>query len=279
MNKFLAIVLFLKVVSVSAQTDEPLSLTKRIFGKDKFSQLNKYIDGEYKGHPNGTDIPASVSREYTLLQQDEKTAVVNITLRDSSGYELDTYLHFVKHKVWRAIAWRALAFTGIIAQVKDELEKMTPMQIDSIINQTKNDSTRHILFKSREEYQFELGNATLTLASDRDLISHFRKNEAEFERLKELLLSRDIMSKRRGVMEIKRDDSVHVEMRKLLLHNVSPEHVNDSTQYLNFNIGGMIDNTVGYFYIENAKDVPKMHPNRLIMLRELGKGWYLYKTT
>ena len=41
----------------------------------------------------------------------------------------------------------------------------------------------------------------------------------------------------------------------------------------------MIDNSVGYLYCKNPDDVPLMSDNGYIMIRDLGNGWYLYKTT
>ena len=41
----------------------------------------------------------------------------------------------------------------------------------------------------------------------------------------------------------------------------------------------MIDNTVGYLYVHDRENLPKMNPSRIIMIREIGSGWYLFKTT
>ena len=48
---------------------------------------------------------------------------------------------------------------------------------------------------------------------------------------------------------------------------------------INFLIGGMVDNSVGYIYVKDKKDLPEMNPSRIIMIREIGNGWYIYKTT
>ena len=64
----------------------------------------------------------------------------------------------------------------------------------------------------------------------------------------------------------------------LFIDNAFPDW-ESSKNNLNFLIGGITDNSVGYLYIKNKKDVPKMNPARFIMIREIGDGWYLYKTT
>jgi hypothetical protein len=41
----------------------------------------------------------------------------------------------------------------------------------------------------------------------------------------------------------------------------------------------MIDNTVGYFYEPDKTKIPEINPSEIIMIREIGDGWYMYKTT
>jgi hypothetical protein len=48
---------------------------------------------------------------------------------------------------------------------------------------------------------------------------------------------------------------------------------------INFLIGGMLDNTVGYLYVKDKNDLPEMNSDSVIMIREIGDGWYIYKTT
>ena len=256
-----------------------MTLVKTVFSKDTFPELENHITGEYKGHPNGTDLPKNVKKDYLLLGENEKTAVVNLTIIDSIGVEFDTYLHLVKEEnIWKIEAFRALAMTGIIAQVKDELEKMTEAQVDSMIEQYKKDTTAFSMFKSKEDYQFELGNARLTLASDDNIIEHFKTNEIEFNRIKDSI--------QKEIEEIKIEEertqsigeNYQNEYRTLFISSISTGGY-ELVNCIDFRIGGMIDNTVGYFYVKDKKDVPEMNPSRIIMVREIGNGWYIYKTT
>lgn len=129
--------LILTVTTVYGQTYEPLDLAKKIFGKDSLRNIDNFITGEYKGRPNGQDLQSGSTTKFTLLGQTEKVAVVAMTILDSLGKGLDTYLHFEKDTVWKMSAFRALAMTGIIEQVKIELEKMTLQQVDDIIAKSK----------------------------------------------------------------------------------------------------------------------------------------------
>ncbi|XOV93194.1 MAG: hypothetical protein ACFHWX_00500 [Bacteroidota bacterium] len=279
MKKLYAILIFMIMTTFCHGQDEPLSLANAIFAKEKFPNLDKHVTGEYKGRPNGTDLPTNVTTDFLLLGQYDKTAVVNITITDSAGQAFDGYLHFVKEEVWKITAFRALALTGIIGQIKEMLENMTESQIDSIIERSKNDTKGFALFKTREEYEYTLGNARLTLASDKELIDHFKKNELDFEKLKDDLIANGIMSIKSGLQDMADADRFRKRLNKLLLNTVGPDVFNGSSNNLNFNIGGMVDNTVGYLFIADKEKVPKMNPNSIIMIRELGNGWYLFKTT
>lgn len=42
-------------------------------------------------------------------------------------------------------------------------------------------------------------------------------------------------------------------------------------------LGEVLDNTVSFFYAKDKKDLPEMNDSQVIMLREIGDGWYLYK--
>jgi hypothetical protein len=278
--KFLFVLLFVCtiVLSCKAQNYDPLTLSKKIFSKDTWPDIKKHVTGEYNGRPNGKDIRSNLKISFTLLSQSKEAAVVNITLSDSTGKEFDTYLHFVKQTIWKACAFRALALTGIIEQVHEGVAKLTPAQVDSIIKAPHNDTSDFRMFKSKEEYQFLLGNTGLTLASDRELIAHFNKNKAGFEDIKNKLLAKGFMKDKESLEKMKGAEDIYKEVKILFIGNVLPnfEETNNSLDFL---IGGITDNAVGYFYIKDPKDVPKMNPNHFIMIRDLGNGWYLYKST
>jgi hypothetical protein len=277
---FLLLFIFVAILPCNAQNYDPLALSKKIFSKDAFPNIKKYVTGEYKGRPNGKDFRSDLKVSFTLLGQNNQTAVVNITLSDSTGKEFDAYLHFEKQKIWKACAFRALALTGIIEQVHEGVVKLTPAQVDSIIASppvTVNGEDMR-MFKSKEEYQFLLGNTGLTLASDKELIAHFYKNKGAFVRLKNELIKKGILNQKDTIDLIKNDEKISKEVKSLLLDNVLP-NFEETHNALDFLIGGITDNAVGYFYIKDPKDVPKMSPNHFIMIRALGDGWYLYKTT
>ena len=271
--------LFLTVTTLYGQTYEPLDLAKKIFGKDSFPNIENYITGEYEGRPNGQDIQQGVTTKFTLLGQTDKNAVVALTILDSLNNGFDAYLHFDKDTVWKMSAFRGLAMTGIIEQMKNELEKMTPQQVDDIIAKSKKKKKDDFsLFSSREEYNFQLGNSKLTLELDENIIKHFLTNQVEFERLKNLALLQLEKEKADEERSIKLIDNSKNDYQKLFISSVSTGGY-ELGNCINFLIGGMLDNTVGYIYVKDKKDLPEMNPSRVIMIREIGNGWYIYKTT
>jgi hypothetical protein len=272
-------ILILTVTTVYGQTYEPLDLAKKIFGKDSLHNIDNYITGEYKGRPNGQDLQKGSITKFYLLGQNEKTAVVTMTILDSLGKGLDTYLHFEKETIWKVSAFRALAMTGIIEQVKIELEKMTPQQVEDIIAKSeKKKKDDYSIFTTREDYNFQLGNAKLTLELDDNIVKHFVKNQTEFDRLKNLALTqleKEKVDEERGLKLI---GNLKLDYRKLFISSVSSGGY-EFGNCINFLIGGMVDNSVGYIFVKDKRDLPEMNSDRVIMIRDIGNGWYIYKTT
>jgi hypothetical protein len=278
MKKNLSIFLIILLLTGTAygQNFEPLELAKKIFGKDSLANMNQYVTGEYNGRPNGQNLQMGSTTKFTLLGQTTTKAVVGMCILDSTGKGLDTYLHFEKDSTWKMNAFRALAMSGIIEQIKNELEKMTSKEVDELIKKSKKD--KHPIFKSRQDYDFQLGNAKLTLELDENIQKHFLGNEKEFERIKDLAL------KQLGNERADNERSIHLvednksDYRKLFISSVSTGGY-ELGNCIKFLIGGMIDNTVGYLFIKDKNDLPEMNPDRVIMLKEIGNGWYIYKTT
>jgi hypothetical protein len=269
----------LTVTTVYGQEYEPLDLAKRIFGKDSLPDIVQYSTGEYKGRPNGQDLQKSATTTFVLLGQTEKKAVVGMTILDSLGRGLDTYLHFKKATVWKMNAFRALARTGIIEQAKIELEKMTPQQVDDLIAKSKEKGKEgYSSITSREDYNFQLANAKLTLELDENIIKHFVANQVAFERLKTLALDELEKSSVNDERSIKLLENLKPEYRKLSISSVSTGGY-ELGNCINFLIGGILDDSVGYLYVKDKKDVPEMSSDNVIMIREIGNGWYVYKTT
>jgi hypothetical protein len=261
---------------VFGQYHEPLALSKMLFGPADFPKIETYSTGEYKGRPNGHDLPTGSSTKFLLLNQTKNSALVAITVLDSLGNGLDTYLHFKKDSIWKACAFRTLAMRGILEQKLTALKQMKPQQIaENIAKYKKHKNAKSPLFKSMEEYTFSLGNTRLILEFDENIKNHFIENRAEFERLKNLAL-----------LQIKNEPSGYIKLleneaaayKKIFIASVSSGDY-EIGGCLNFFIGGILDNSVGYIWVSDPKELPEINPSSLIMIREIGDGWYIYKTT
>ena len=282
MNKKTKLILLLFILTLSNAYSQtyilPLDLAKRIFSKVKFTDIKKYCTGEYKGRPNGSDIDKTATLQFILLSQTDDKAVVAVTILDKSGKGLDTYLHFSKEKIWKANAFRALAMTGMIEGAKRELEQLSSKKVDSLIAISKKDTTSNSMFKSREDFDFQLGNLNLILALDSEIIDHFNKNKIEFERLKDIAFKNLDTIKADEERSIKLCKELENDYHKLFINSIETGGY-ELGNCINFSIGGMLDNTVGYLFVRDKKNVPVMNPSRIIMIREIGNGWYIYKTT
>ena len=282
MNKRTKLTLLLFILTLSntySQTSIlPLDLAKKILSKAKLTDIKKYCTGEYKGRPNGNDIDKNATLQFALLSQTVDKAVVAVTIIDKTGKGLDTYLHFSKENIWKANAFRALAMTGMIEGAKKELEQLSTKKVDSLIAISKNDTTGNSMFKSREDFDFQLGNLNLILSLDSEIIDHFNKNKIEFERLKDIAFKNLDTTKADEERSIKLCNGLENDFHKLFISSIETGGY-ELGNCINFSIGGMLDNTVGYLFVKDKKDVPEMNPSSIIMIREIGNGWYIYKTT
>ena len=277
--RLFVLVFMISTVSAYSQNYEPLVLAEKIFSPKSMKNIKNYVTGEYKGRPNGKYLSKGITANFRLLNQDDSIAVVNMTLINKSDEGTDYYLHFVKqNSTWKMCAFRCLAMTGIIYEVIKELETMTPEQINEKVEEAKNaKDDDYVMFKSREDFDYELGNCKLTIAFDDTIINHFLKNQAEFERLKDLALKQLEIENSNSNRSIELIEDFKTDYRKLLIHYVSISW--ETGNGISFLIGGILDNTVGYLFVKDKKDLPMIHPDRIIMLREIGNGWYIYKTT
>ena len=282
-NKLWKIFILVILTNLTAfgQNYEPLDLAKKIFGKDSLTNIMEYSTGEYQGKPNGQDLQKNSTLKFVLLGQTEKDAFVGMTILDTTGKGIDTYLRFKKDTIWKMYSFRALAMTNMLEQALIELQKKTPEQIDKMIEKSKTKNGKDEIFKSKEDYQFYLGNLKLTIDLDENIINHFLKNQVEFEKLKNIALKELETKKKKKDKErgLKLVENLVPDYSKLFVSSITFGNDEVGENCLVFLIGGILDNTVGYLYIKDKKDLPKMPSGTIIMIKEIGNGWFLYKTT
>ena len=113
---------------------------------------------------------------------------------------------------------------------------------------------------------------------DKNIKKHFWENQSEFEKLKNYALKQIENQNIDEERSIKLIEDLKANYERLFISSVSTGGY-ELGNCINFLIGGILDNSVGYIYVKDKKDLPEMNPDRIIMLREIGNGWYIYKTT
>ena len=238
--------------------------------------MRSYLSGEVlqqaKRESLGQQIPEHLQRRCQLLQQDSAAAVVTVELRDTISRN-DFYLYFAKEeKDWKLRAVRGLAMTGVGQQMLKVLTTMPPTEVANY-NQRHPDAN----------HTFTVGNLKLWSGADADIIEHFNEHRADFNKVVELVQARQYFPPKADVLALgeqaaNADPAVNALLQSLYISRITRRDTGCGT-CLEFLIGGLVENTVGFLYQPDASAVPAMHPDRIIVIKPIGNGWYLYKTT
>ena len=113
-------------------------------------------------------------------------------------------------------------------------------------------------------------------SSDEALINHFKENKNQFDNILKQIITDTTLSNKEYWRVDKKDSNFKKELNKILISSISGT---DKNNCIDFTIGGMIDNSVVYFYCKDKNKLPEMSDDRYIMIRDIGNSWYLYKTT
>ncbi|MFC7667499.1 hypothetical protein ACFQT0_08950 [Hymenobacter humi] len=208
------------------------------------------------------------------MQQGPTTAVVAVELREPVSRR-DFYLHFSKEaEGWKLRAIRNLAMTHLGPPMVEILQAMPPAEV-----------AQYDLKHPEASHAFTLGNLKLWTSADADIATHFARNRADFQEILRLVQAggyfapalADTAAPARE-QAANADPAVHALLRKLFLGRVTRRETGCES-CLELVIGGKVTSTVGLLYQPKPALLPAMDPNGLIVLKPLGDGWYLYKTT
>lgn len=277
MKSFLFLLILLSPLSSFSQDLKdltPLEITERFLGKDGFSDKNLYLCCEMKQDMKadsslGQYITDSVSRSFELLYQDSTSAVTSVELSTSKS-EQDWYFYFKRDSYWKIEAMRALAMTGFAAKLLEMYENMSE---DSL-------KIFESLLPGKRNIKKDIMRYRLELSSDKELIQYFTENKNSFERLKNIYFDGGFDKMEDWGEKFNNDSLIKESFDSLLISSFTSIGRFESGMAKNcFSLGGMLDNTFGYFYEPDRTKVPKISKSGFIMIREIGDGWYLYKTT
>ena len=107
--------------------------------------------------------------------------------------------------------------------------------------------------------------------------SYFLVNKHQFEKLSSEI--KKDTSWTRIQSNIKNDKITEAQKVLKILHINSIYKENDYPGITIYNLGGWLDNEVGFIKSENESDLPKIFKSRFILIEKICNNWYLYKTT
>ena len=272
----LALCLWLPQAVLAVEPLQPLQIAEQFVAPAGWPEMREYLcceaAGQAKRETLGQQIPTRLQRTCQLLEQSLATAVVAVELRDAADRK-DFYLHFGKEAgAWKLLAIRNLAMTHLWPPMVEILSNMPPAEVAEY-DQKHPDAS----------HAFTLGNLKLWTSADADIAAHFVRNRADFQKLLRLVQTGNYFAPARpistptGEQAANADPAVHALLRQLFLAQVTRRETNCAS-CLEFVIGGKVSSTVGLLYQPTAALLPAMDPDRLIVLKPLGEGWYLYKT-
>jgi len=261
------------------QTDE----ARQLFGGDASGWKMAWF-GEISASP---DKIAAVGKDFSVAR-------VQTVQKNSRVVDLYFYLKFAGGG-WKINSMRAMAQTG---------------WLESAVETFKKDAA------PTAEVKEVLANAELTLSSDKTLTGWFQTNRRALDNLAALALIETkpkpkkvipppkIKNRRAnkkqadsyaiGASQSKEDDLENDEIPTIAritentkifpksaaalknLHFTALETKSDGS--IEFTIGGVIDNTVGFIYSPKAAP-PEIDGWRYIWVEKIAAGWYLFRTT
>lgn len=254
----------------------PLQIAEQFVANGSWPAMKSYLcceaTSQAKRQSLGQQIPARMRRTCELLQQNSATAVVAVELCDSVEQK-DFYLHFSKDSSgWKLSAIRSLAMTQFAPPMLRILTAMPPNEVAQY-NRKHPDAS----------HAFMVGNMHLWTAADADIKAYFNLHRTDFQELVRLVqagkfLTGTSTNNHAGEQAANADPIIHRRLQQLFITRVGNSNT-DCESCVDFLIAGMVDNTVGLLYAPKPASLPAMSPNQLIVLRPLGEGWYLYKTS
>lgn len=273
---FLVCWLWLPRAGLALAPLEPLQIAEQFVAPAAWPDMKSYLCCEVaqqaKRQTLGQQIPARLRRVCQLLHQGPATAVVAVELRDSVSRN-DFYLHFSKEAgAWKLQAVRSLAMTKLGAPMLEILTAMPPAEVAQY-------NRKH----PTADHAFTMGNLRLWTAADADIAAHFARNRADFAQALRLIKTSGYFAapadtSRADERAANANPALHDVLQRLFISRVWQRDTGCGT-CIEFLIGGRLNSTVGLLYEPNAAAVPAMDPRRIIAIRPLGDGWYLYKTS
>lgn len=240
--RILIVLLFLPLAVLADESN----LVKNFFGQDGIKNKREVYAGEmlehYLDRPTlGETLPKGIEVSLRTLEKNPQREIFAAVL-SKDGKSQDWYIYLINdQKKWKISAVRSLALPGLFFMALQEVQGKA--------NRTK-----------EEEHQYQ--NMLLTLQLDTELKQFLHKN---------------IESLNTIVLEAKTSQEKATESAKHL--NLNFVGYESTSGIVDVNIGGILDNSVGYLFVPTGVEVPKMSDDNYIYIEHIVGNWYVYKTT
>lgn len=194
---------------------------------------------------------------YEVIEKNRRQQIIAVH-SDYPNTDINSEIYFTVFKAddgWRIDKYRTLPGIGQLYAYAYGQSSIEPKFIDIL---------------SQRKYPVSKDSAKLALKDDRQLIDYFNANKSAFYELNDVIEKKDITNYDKAT-----NDLIHT----LGLTDVITNYNNYCRDCRFFIIAGTDDNTVGYFYLEDKSLLPKITGQALIIIRDMGNGWYFYKGT
>lgn len=261
-------ILFIASILTGKDLNES-DLLRTFFEKRIFKEKNEYIIGEVEQYQKdydhiGASLPENCTFEYSVTDTGKGYNVWKIKIFfDTLENDYYVKIQFDNGKP-KIAAIRAMF-----------IPQMFELAADSILkSKTATDE---------ERYQAEC--IQMWYSGDKKLISFFRDKKAEFQKVLSIIHNETKWNRIRtgdtnGILisnQTFKEKCLHSLLRTCRLNLIykKPEYPN----LIFFNLGGFLDNEVGYFIKVRDGELPRPFMNDFIHIEEIDGEWYLYKTT
>lgn len=260
---------------------DPVEISKKIFSNEPLAAVTKFISPNYQGNLDRDLVNKYSFGQFYLLQQSNKNAIVSMVMTDSAGEKINSYLYYGFDSTWKLNDMRSFQL-HYIPIYKKAFEELTPATVDSVIAEAKKDPHADYRFRTRQEYDHLLKSYRFVCDTDSSLIEHFHEHEKEFEEIRGSISAKLKTKEYREGYSPGRDidfsDSFRIPMYYLMIDRIQREGDDYFPGCLDFQIIQTGDYSVGYIWADEEKNIPKINPEGLMMIRKIKDGWYLYRT-
>lgn len=271
----LASLLFLtQAIGQESFAGDPLALVKRFVDPAPIADLTPYIgkEGEQANRlRSAITAGAMKANGAELIKAGGGWAVVAVeAVQQSQGNVGDLYFHLFAQPGWKIMAIRATP---------------TPPW-------------------GQEAMSKRLGGRPVS-GSDRDLKAFFEASRARLDELRDrakpflrgAVQATDLAERKpEALRRVAGASPADIDRMVALLRDigagaVSSEpidvpypaediaHAQPNPNFFDIHLWGIVDNYVGFFWTSDPGQLPDMSPSNYIVIRNLGGGWYLYRTT